>query len=155
MAAPGLGTSEAACRSASADSRQKDKRHLKYRSDSCSMRNGNEHRQMLMCILSLPNAGEDCSHDALLVKTCTDWWKRRNPLFLSEDGHVSTSSPGRVQQKFTAHTIPQQLALQQYKHSNSDKKYPLTRTIIASKGFVFELRRLVSPPSLVFSLFLL
>lgn len=32
----------------------------------------------------------------------------RNPLLLSVDGHVFTSSPGRVQQKFTAHTIPQQ-----------------------------------------------
>lgn len=50
----------------------------------------------------------DCSHDALLGKTRTDWRKHRNPPFLSEDGHVFTSSPGRVQQKFTAHTIPQQ-----------------------------------------------
>ena len=115
-------------------------------------RNGNEHWQILICHSSLQNAGETAPEMHFWAKPAPiGRGAKRNLIFLSEDGHVSTSSPGRVQQKFTAHTIPQQ--------PNATNphifKAPIislnSYTIIASKCFVFVIRCSVSPPSLVFS----
>lgn len=73
----------------------------------------------------------DCSHDALLVETCTDWRKSRNPSLLSEDAMFSQVPPAG----FSKSLLP----TQSYNSHNSatrahifkaptlmEKLYPLT-----------------------------
>ena len=90
---------------------RKRKLHLKYHRWLTVWLMHHQERERTLTNVNLPLQPAECwrdgSHDALLGKTRTNWRKRKKST-LSEDGHVFTSSPGWVQQKFTAHTIPQQ-----------------------------------------------
>ena len=119
-------------------------------SDSCVDRNGKALTNVNPP-LQPADCWWDCSHDTLLWKTRTNMRKWRNSSFLSGDSHVFTSSPGRVQQKFTAHTIPPQPPSPAPQTLKQSKLQPWWKHNKPQLIECYSIKMLCHPPSGVFT----